>query len=112
MEIVRINIRPLSVNKAFKGQRFHTKEHKEWSRSVAWLLPTKIELPEPPYEIYFKFGFSSKLSDWDGPVKQCQDEISFKYGFNDKLIRRAVIETEIVPKGKEYFEFELTHYEK
>lgn len=67
----------------------------------------KIIIPEPPFEIYFKFGFSSKASDWDNPIKPIQDILSKKYGFNDKLIRRAVVETEIVKKGKEYFEFEL-----
>jgi hypothetical protein len=54
-----------------------------------------------------RFGFSNRLSDWDNPVKPVQDILSKKYGFNDKLIRRAVVETEIVRKGAEYVEFEI-----
>ena len=74
------------------------------------MLPGEYKMPPPPYQIYFKFGFSSKLSDWDNPIKSCQDAIAKKYKFNDKLIRRGVVETEIVPRGKEYFEFKIEHY--
>jgi hypothetical protein len=71
------------------------------------MLP-KIKLPEPPYQIYFKFGFSNPAADYDGPIKICQDVIAEKYRFNDKLIRRCIgIDTEIVPKGKEYFIFNI-----
>lgn len=103
----RVNEKPLSVNDAWKGQHFKTTEYKAYQTKLLWLLPSKIEIPPPPYEIYFRFGFSSTLSDWDNPVKPLQDILSKKYGFNDKLIRRAIVDTEIVPKGKEFFEFEL-----
>jgi Holliday junction resolvase RusA-like endonuclease len=109
--ISKINIKPLSVNEAFKGRRFHTKEHKRWTENVLFMLPRNIIIPEPPFEIYLRFGFSSTASDWDNCIKQVQDSLATKYSFNDKLIRRGVVETEIVPKGKEYFAFELTHYQ-
>jgi len=102
----------MSVNEAWQGRRYKTPAYKQYERDVLFLLPKKIDIPDPPYEIHFKFGFSSKSSDWDNPVKPTQDIISKKYGFNDKLIRRAVIETEIVPRGREYFEFELLSYKK
>jgi len=108
--MIRINIKPLSVNSAFKGQRFHTKEHKLWSKAVDLMLPKNYVLPEPPYTIYLKFGFSSAASDWDNCIKQVQDSLAIKYGFNDKLIRRGIVDTEIVKKGQEYFEFSLEHY--
>ncbi|WP_283687571.1 hypothetical protein [Dysgonomonas sp. Marseille-Q5470] len=47
------------------------------------------------------------ISDWDNPVKPTQDILSKKYRFNDKLIRKAIVETEIIKKGKEYIEFEI-----
>lgn len=103
----RVNEKPLSVNDAWKGQRYKTDEYKAYQSKLLWLLPRKIDIPPPPFEIYFKFGFSSTLSDWDNPVKVLQDILSKKYGFNDKLIRRGVVDTEIVEKGKEFFEFEL-----
>lgn len=103
----RLNEKPLSVNDAWKGKRYKTDEYKAYQTKLLWLLPRKIVIPDPPFEIYFKFGFSSTLSDWDNPVKPLQDILSKKYGFNDKLIRRAIVDTEIVTKGKEFFEFEL-----
>ena len=71
-----------------------------------YLLP-KITMPDPPFEIYFKFGFSSNCSDWDNCIKTTQDILAKKYGFNDKLIRRGVVDIDMVDKGKEYFEFEI-----
>lgn len=109
--MIRINIKPLSVNEAFKGRRFKTKEHKQWSLSVKMMLP-KMVLPLPPYEIHLNFGFSSNSSDWDNCIKQCQDSIADKYKFNDRLIKRGIVDTEIVKKGKEYFEFKIITYKQ
>lgn len=104
--MVRIDIKPLSVNDAWKGKRYKTDKYKQYQNTLLWLLP-KIKLPPSPYEIHFRFGFSNSLSDWDNPVKPTQDILSKKYGFDDRLIRRAVVETEIVKKGKEFIEFEI-----
>ena len=108
----KINIRPISINEGYSGKRYKTPAHRAWHKSVLFLLP-KIPIPIPPYEIYLKFGFSSEKSDFDNCIKFFVDCLQEKYGFNDKLIRRAIIETEIVEKGKEFIEFEiekLTNY--
>ena len=105
--MVRIYEKTLSVNEAWKGRRYKSDAYKDYRTKLLYLLPRKIDMPEPPFEIYFRFGFSSAASDWDNPVKPLQDILAKKYGFNDKLIRRAVVDTEIVPKGQEFFEFEL-----
>ena len=102
----KVNIKPLSVNQAWKGRRYKTDDYNQYEKDVLWLLP-KIKIPEPPFEIRFRFGFSSKSSDWDNPVKLFQDILSKKYGFNDKLIRRAIVDIEIVKKGQEYVEFDI-----
>lgn len=109
--MIRINIKPLSVNEAWQGKRYKTDKYRIYQNTLLWLLP-KIKVPEPPYEIHFRFGFSNSLSDWDNPVKLTQDILSKKYGFNDKLIRRAIVETEIVKKGQEYIEFEIITIKK
>lgn len=105
----KIEIKPLSVNEGYQGRRYKTRSLIRWQIALKWLLPAKFKLPEPPYEIYIRFGFSSKASDWDNGIKHFVDALADKYRFNDKLIRRAVIETEIVKKGQEYIEWELTH---
>lgn len=95
--MIRINIKPLSVNEAWQGKRYKTDKYRIYQNTLLWLLP-KIKVPEPPYEIHFRFGFSNSLSDWDNPVKPTQDILCKKYGFNDKLIRKAIVETEIVKR--------------
>lgn len=104
--MIRVNVKPLSVNEAWKGRRYKTDAYKNYQNTLLWLLP-RLKIPKPPYEIHFRFGFSSTLSDWDNPVKPTQDILSKKYGFDDKLIRKAIVETEIVKRGKEYIEFAL-----
>lgn len=104
--MVKIDIKPLSINAAFQGRRFKTPAYKKYTDDLQFLLPP-IKLPEPPYHIIFEFGFSSKASDWDNCIKTTQDAIAQKYGFDDKLIRRGWVDTEIVPKGQEYFKFQI-----
>ena len=106
--MVEVKIKPLSANAAYYGKLTKTSAHRKYIRDVGYLLPT-IKLPEPPYEIYFEFGFSSKGSDIDNPVKILTDILSKKYGFNDNLIYRSVIEKKIVKKGEEYIRFEIKH---
>jgi len=98
---------PLSVNKAWKGTRYKTDTYKNYEKFLMWKLPKKIDLPAPPYEIHFEFGFSSSLSDWDNPCKPLQDILQKKYKFNDKLIKRAVVDVVDVEKGQEYFTFKI-----
>lgn len=107
MNPFRVNIRPLSVNEGYTGRRWKTEEHRVWHKSVLFLLPSKLQVPPPPYEIYLKFGFSSEKSDFDNCIKFFVDTIAEKYKFNDKKIRRAVIDIEIVDKRKEFVEFSL-----
>lgn len=102
----RINIKPLSVNEVWQGKRFKTNKYKDYQKQVSLLLP-KIDLPPPPYEIHFTFGFSSSASDWDNPIKPTQDVLAAYYKFNDKLIKKGVVTTEKVKKGAEYFNFEI-----
>ena len=103
----KVKIKPLSVNDAWRGRRFKTPEYTKYERALMFILPKNIDIPPPPYQIFLKFGFSSASSDWDNCIKTTQDCLAKKYKFNDKLIRRGVVETEMVKKGKEYFEFNL-----
>ena len=106
----KIDILPLSVNKAWQGQRFKTKNYIKYQRDLLLLLP-KITIPKPPYSVYYEFGFSNKSSDYDNPIKQFQDILCKKYHFNDSLIFRAVISKKIVKKGCEYIIFEIAHFQ-
>lgn len=97
------------MNKAYFGKLIKTNELRKYMKDLAYLLPT-MKIPEPPYELHLEWGFSSRGSDWDNPLKSTIDAISDKYKFNDNLIYKAVVEKMIVKKGQEYFKFEIKRY--
>lgn len=105
--MITIPIKPLSVNECWQGRRFKTDKYREYEKKVLLMLP-KMMLPDPPYMICFVFGVSSSLCDYDNPIKPTQDIIVKKYGFDDRQIHRALIDKVLVPKGSEYFKFNLT----
>ena len=103
---MRINIKPLSVNKVFQGRRFRTKEYDIYEMQVKRLLP-KIELPKGNLSIKYVVGYSNKASDIDNCIKPFQDILSKFYGFNDNLIYHVEIDKVIVSKGSEFIEFDI-----
>jgi Holliday junction resolvase RusA-like endonuclease len=107
--MIRIDIKPISVNDVWQGKRYKTDEYKKFEEDLMFMLPNiKIELDKKKkYQIHYKWYFSSASSDFDNPIKPITDIISKYYGFNDRLIKRAIIEVEQVKKGKEFFEFKI-----
>ena len=102
----KISISPMSINVAFQGRRFKTPQYKNYEKAVIMLLP-KIKIPDPPFSVYYEFGFSNQLSDIDNPVKPLQDILQKKYGFNDRDIMEMHVVKRMVKKGSEYFAFEI-----
>jgi Holliday junction resolvase RusA-like endonuclease len=101
-----ISVKPLSVNECWKGKRFKTPAYTSYEKEVLYLLKSG-KVPPAPFELHICFGVSNVLSDWDNPVKPFQDILQKKYGFNDKSVMRAVVQKDVVKKGKEYISFEL-----
>lgn len=112
MEKFKIEVHPLSINKAWKGKRFKTKEYEDYEDMVTWLLPSNIKIPDGKLFVKYCFGLSSSLADYDNPIKPFQDIISKFYGFNDKMIFKVEVEKKLVPKGQEYITFEILKYEE
>ena len=106
-----IKIKPLSVNQVWQGKRFKTKAYKDYEKEVLLLLPNSFKVPLGRLKIVLKFGFSSKLADWDNPIKPFQDILQKKYKFNDSQIYKAIVIKEIVKKGNEFIEFEINEIE-
>lgn len=107
--LIKKQIKPLSVNDCWQGKRFKTKQYKNYEAELLLTLPNQ-KLPNPPYSIYFEFGLSSALADWDNPVKPLQDILQKKYGFNDKEIVEARVIKKKVDKGEEYFLARLENF--
>lgn len=104
--MVEIKLKPLSVNCAFKGKKFKTKEYDTYIRSMLFLLP-KIEIGPAPYELSVVFGYSSRASDIDNGLKTFLDCLVKKYSFDDRDIYRLNVKKEIVKKGEEFTNFEI-----
>lgn len=107
MSLKRIDIKPMSVNKAWQGKRFKTKEYKRYERDCLTLLPNKLNIPDGNLKVSLLFGFSSKLADADNPVKCFVDILQKKYGFNDSRIYEYSIIKVDVKKGHEFIEFKI-----
>ena len=108
IEELHIPMKPMSVNRAWKGQRFKSDEYDAYEREMLVRLPAG-RLPEPPYRISYEFGFSRRDSDIDNPVKPTQDILQKKYRFDDKEIYEAHLKKVIVKKGCEYVRVRIEH---
>lgn len=105
----KIQIKPLSVNEAWKGKKYKTDNYRIYERSVLFMLP-KISVPRAKLELNIKVGYSSQASDLDNACKPFQDILSKKYGFNDNQIYKLTMQKEIVAKGLEYISFDILKY--
>lgn len=103
MHKIEKKIKLLSVNEAWQGRRFKTKNYDSYEKTLLYTLPNeKINLIKC-YYIIFIFNFSNKLSDWDNPIKPLQDILQKKYEFNDRDVDIAMVYKNIVPKKDEGF---------
>lgn len=109
MNTKTIKIKPLSVNRAYKGRRFRTPEYNAYEKELLYTLP-KIDMPEPPYKISYVFGMSLS-SDIDNPTKLFQDILCKRYNFDDRYIFEINIKKVKVKKGSEFIQFQIEHYE-
>lgn len=101
-------VKPISLNKAYRGRRFTTPELASFKELIYYSLPnSKIDYKGKKIKAIYIFGTSSKNADGDNLIKCFQDVISDKYQFNDKQIYKWEVEKVDVPKGFEYCSFEL-----
>jgi hypothetical protein len=109
--MIRVPIKPLSVNRSYQGRRFATPELKAYKQDLGLLLPA-IVIPKGKLAVRYEFGVSSKASDGDNLIKSFQDTLCEKYGFNDRDIYHWEVEKVIVKKGEEYAAFEINCADK
>jgi Holliday junction resolvase RusA-like endonuclease len=109
--VPKVSIKPLTVNKAWQGKRFKTPKYKAYEKELLLKL-RPLSVPEGKLMLIVVFGVSSKLSDWDNPVKPFQDCLQKKYGFDDRRIYEASVKKMDVKKGEEFIEFEIKQLEE
>ena len=106
-----LKIKPLSVNGAFKGKKYKTKDYQLYEKEILFRLPPlpkSFTLPEM-IKLSFTFGFRNKSADIDNPVKLFVDILQKKYGFNDAQVYKLQVQKKIVPKGEEYICFTISN---
>lgn len=107
--MIKINIKPLSVNKAWQGKRYKTKSYEAFEKKMLFKLPSLKQKfkSDDMLRIEFVFGFSSIASDIDNPIKQTMDILCKKYGFDDKQVWELEVKKKIVKKGQEFIYFHI-----
>lgn len=104
---MKIKIKPLSSNQCWVGKLRKTNEYRTYEEELFYLLPNNVKIPEGDLQVWYVWGFSSRGSDYDNPIKPFQDILQNKYGFNDNRIIRAIVDKHIVPKGEEFISFQI-----
>jgi len=101
---VILNVKPMTVNQAYRGRRFKTKLYKDYEKEcMARMSP--MEIPDGNLWITIAIGVSNRGFDADNAVKPFMDILQKKYGFNDNRVYVLHVLKEIVKKGDEFIEF-------
>jgi Holliday junction resolvase RusA-like endonuclease len=107
----RLKIKPLSINAAFQGRRFKTKECNSYCNVLEMMLPRQKSIGEY-YELHLKFHLKNfARTDEDNLVKLLQDCMVKKGMISDdrKIVKHILekfpatfdwIEWEILPADK------------
>lgn len=111
--ITKVDLKPLSINKAYYGKLTKTRTLKIYENNLGFLLTrVKVNFEGLKLGVKITYGFSSRGSDLDNPQKPILDAISKKYGFNDNQIYDLHSVKTIVPKGKEFIKIEIRELEE
>lgn len=105
--MIKLNIKPLSINSAYRGKKFKTPAHDLYKRQLQFLLPNGLKIDKAPYCITLEFG-TCKSQDLDNNAKLFLDALVNKYGFDDRYIYELNLKKVDVKKGFEYVKFNIT----
>jgi len=115
--MIKLDIKPLSVNRAYKAVKVRGKasmakssEYKQYTKDLPLLLPSHLQLPPGKLVFIIKFYFATAASDIDNCIKSMQDLICDYYAVNDNKIYLLLVEKHTGHKGNERIEFEFLEY--
>jgi Holliday junction resolvase RusA-like endonuclease len=101
----KLEIKPLSVNEAWRGRRFKTDKYNAFQSSMLLILPN-VEIKSFK-RLKLTFGMSNTLSDIDNPVKMTVDCLQKKYSINDRDLIYLELHKVKTKKGSEFIEVEF-----
>lgn len=93
-----IPVKPLSVNKAWKGQKFKTREHTIYEKDVNYFLPPAPECMKGELTAHYIFYLKNYKGSDTGNFEKILSDILVKAGFmeDDRFIKRLILEKEPV----------------
>lgn len=105
-----IPLKPLSVNKAWRGgRRFRTKDYIQYEKDLLVLLPKKHYAGE--VEVHYKFHIKNYgLTDVSNLIK-CLEDIIVKAGCIEDDRKVVKISAEKIKSSEHYIEIEIKPYE-
>lgn len=107
----KVDLKPQSVNAKWIRRPVAHPDFLQHKKDLTYLIKRPKQLPEGDKILFMEYGFSSKLSDVDGPSKVVQDCIADKCGFNDREIELLLIRRKHVKKGEEYIKWKIDSYD-
>ena len=108
-----IQIKPLSVNQAYRGRRFKTNDYKKYEVDMFEALSEDIGISDKgQLVLILEVRYSSRQSDIDNCIKPFLDILQKRFGFNDNRVFFLAITKEIVPKGEEGIGYMLADMEE
>lgn len=73
--LINIEVKPLSINRAWRGRRFKTPEYTQFEKDCSWYLRNK-KMIKGEVEIDYKFLLKNyKMTDVDNCIKTVTDQI-------------------------------------
>ncbi|MDY0143726.1 MAG: RusA family crossover junction endodeoxyribonuclease [Bacteroidales bacterium] len=109
-----IPIRALSINEAFQGRRFKTKDCKDFCEDFLRVAP-RMQILRGIVEVEYKFHIvNHKLADYDNMIKITQDllvEKNLGYIEDDRKIYKATIYKIPCEKGRERIDILIKNYD-
>lgn len=105
--MIRLNIKPLSVNSCYNTQRTKSSGYHAFEKEVILSLPGGIKFEAPYLKLVLTFGVSNRGSDLDNLNKCLIDCLAKKYSFNDNRIMEIHSYKKITEKGSEYMEIQI-----
>lgn len=110
---VKLDVKAMSVNRAWQGRRFKTTDYKDYEKELMQCLPELDDFFEfnQPLHLNIIFGLSNMAADIDNGVKPLVDIMQKKYKFDDKWLFSMEIDKHLVNRGSEYIFFEILPYQ-
>lgn len=103
-----IPIKPISINKAYRGKRFKSKDYIQFEKDCSWWMKGKKISGE--VEIHYKFFVKNfARTDVDNCIKPTQD-LLVKYGLIDDDCHIKKLVAEKFKSDEEKMEIEIFKY--